>query len=344
MPQRRSVFFCLVVLLCAALLPAAGPESDTLPVNTVAPDRERYVQKPPFPALLLKETVDKETREDWAKPYWVPTATESEIASRRASDFSTLLLNEDIVAYYGSPRSRNMGILGAYSIPDLDTLLSAQAADYDALNGDRGVVRAFYVIFGTAWPGGEIGYLAESRLLEYIEYAQARGILVFVDHQIGKYSVTEAMQRILPFLKYPNVHLALDPEWRTTKPMEEIGSVTAEEINQAQGMMQDYLVEHGYPGERILVVHQFNWKMISGRTTVRADFPRVRLIHTADGFGSPAVKRQTYAYNAQATNIPLKGFKLFYKTDLRGAGYDIPLMSPAEVLRLVPRPYLIIYQ
>jgi hypothetical protein len=254
------------------------------------------------------------------------------------------VLNDDVLAFYGSPLSKRMGVLGVYPIPELHRMLGEWAAAYDAVNGDRGVRKAFYIIYGMAWPEGEIGILRESRLVEYIEYALANDILVFVDHQIGKYSVEAAVKRILPFLRYPNVHLALDPEWRTTKPMVEIGSVTAAELNAAQKMMEDYLVEHGYPGERMLVVHQFNWKMIGGREQVRTDFGRVRLIHCADGFGSPTVKRQAYAFNAQAWNMPVKGFKLFFKSGVPGAGFDEPLMSPTDVFGLEPRPSLIMYQ
>ena len=152
------------------------------------------------------------------------------------------------------------------------------------------------------------------------------------------------MNRLLPWLKYPNVQLALDPEWRTTKPMQEIGSVTADEINKAQQMMQDYLIANSLPGRRMLVVHQFKPQMILNRNSVKTDFDLVQLIHCADGFGSPSLKKSTYALNAQATNIPLKSFKLFLKPTIANAGYDQPLMSPEEVFQLNPRPYLIMYQ
>ena len=85
-------------------------------------------------------------------------------------------------------------------------------------------------------------------------------------------------------------------------------------------------------------------KMITGRDRVRATWPGVRLVHTADGFGSPSLKRSTYAWNARATNMPRKGFKLFFKSKVPGAGYDDPLLSPDQVLGLVPSPELIIYQ
>ncbi|MDR1909700.1 MAG: hypothetical protein LBQ35_07285, partial [Spirochaetaceae bacterium] len=104
------------------------------------------------------------------------------------------------------------------------------------------------------------------------------------------------------------------------------------------------MIEHGVSGERLLVIHQFNWVMIRNREEVRSNFERVRLVHCSDGFGSPSLKRQTYAFNARARNIPVKAFKLFYNFQTPGAGYDQPLLTPREVYALSPRPYLIMYQ
>ncbi len=255
-----------------------------------------------------------------------------------------LLANNQIVAFYGKPGSKRMGILGEYPKEQLADLLEGYSRLYDEANGPTGVIPAFYLIYGTCWPEGEIGYLKESVALDYIEYARSRGMIVFIDHQIGKYSVDEAVSRLLPFLKYPNVHLALDPEWRTTAPMEEIGGISAEELNSAQAAIQRYMDREGIPGIKMLVVHQFKDKMIEGRERVKADFERVLLIHTADGFGAPAIKKSAYSFNARAANMPLKGFKLFFKTTVPGAGYDDPLLTPPDVLALEPRPVLVIYQ
>jgi hypothetical protein len=237
-----------------------------------------------------------------------------------------------------------MGILGRYSIEGLNAKLSALAETYAVENGGRGIQKAFYIIYGTVWPQGEIGILKDEVLIRYIEYALEHDILVFIDHQIGRYDPLYAIKLMLPYLRYSNVHLALDPEWRTTKPMQEIGTVSAEEINLAQQVMEDYIVEHQLPGERFLVIHQFNWRMIKGRERVNSNFGRVRLVHCADGFGAPSLKRSSYAYNAEASNIPVKGFKLFYNFNIPGAGYDSPLLSPKEVYELNPRPYIIMYQ
>ena len=180
--------------------------------------------------------------------------------------------------------------------------------------------------------------------MEYILYALDHNMLVFIDHQIGRYDPIASLNKMLPYLRYPNVHLALDPEWRTDKPMEEIGRVSAAELNQAQQAIEDYMIENQIPGERMLVVHQFKPWMIQNRGAVRAGRDRVRLIHCADGFGSPGKKRDAYAANALARNLPLKAFKLFYNFEIPGAGYDSPLLSPSQVYALDPRPYLIMYQ
>jgi hypothetical protein len=214
-----------------------------------------------------------------------------------------LVANNTIVAYYGSPLSDRMGILGRYPKEKIAEMVKATASEYDQVNGKDGVIPALYIIYGTCWPGGEIGYLDDSVLVEYIKYAQSEGMLVFVDHQIGRYSVHEAMDKILPFLQYPNVHLAIDPEWRTLSPMKEIGSITAEELNDAQDYMDAYIRQHNIPGIRMLVVHQFADKMIQARREVRSHRDRVILIHTADGFGTPQMKKATYQRNAIALKI-----------------------------------------
>lgn len=344
MPPSSATRLFFLVLCAVVSATVFATDGVVVPPRTEAPDRPLVAPEPPFPGMYFLERLETELREERARPYWVASELEDYAAMRRLVDYRSILLNDDVLAFYGTPLSKRMGVLGVYSIPELDRMLGEWAVAYDATNGDRGVRKAFYVIYGMVWPEGEIGLLQEKRLIEYIEYALANDILVFLDHQIGKYSVESAVKRLLPFLRYPNVHLALDPEWRTTKPMQEIGSVTADEINSAQRMIESYLVEHGYPGERLLVVHQFNWKMIIGREQVRTDFARVRLIHCADGFGQPTEKIQAYNYNSLARNMPIKGFKLFFKSGVPGAGFDEPLMNPADVLNLTPRPTLIMYQ
>jgi hypothetical protein len=324
----------LPVLLAGQSLEAATPGTGS-----------EYTPAPrSFPSLYFQDFLKTIQEREGGRPYWAPTEAELALQASRLEAEKPLLLNQDILAFYGHPLSRRMGILGRYSLEELDSRLSALANEYREVNGGRGVKKAFYIIYGTVWPEGQIGILQETVLQNYIQYALDHDILIFLDHQIGRYDVVESLKRMFPYLRYPNVHLALDPEWRTEKPMVEIGSVSAAEINEAQRVMEEYLEEHKIPGERMLVIHQFNWRMIRNRDQVRSDFERVRLVHCADGFGSPSIKRSSYAYNARAANIPVKGFKLFYNLGIPGAGYDEPLLQPREVLSLDPRPYIIMYQ
>ena len=340
MTRLRAVFLVLFALpFSFSLFSSPGEAGDAFALlSGQSPD-----STPLFPDML---SLDRFKAEGQAhRVYTVPTQEDAERA--QAVDNSSLqsfLLNNDVFALYGKPNAYTMGILGQYPLDKIEEVMNKFVKAYDEANGQRGIIPAFYIIYGTCWPEGEIGILNEAVTQEYIDFAAERGWLVFLDHQIGRYSVESAMKKLLPWLKYDNVHLALDPEWHTDKPMQEIGSVTADDINLAQQMMQDYLIENNLPRRRMLVVHQFKPYMIQNRPAVRSDFERVKLIHCADGIGAPHVKKSTYASNAAATNMPLKSFKLFLKPTVAGAIYDQPLMTPEEVLALNPRPYLIIYQ
>jgi hypothetical protein len=351
MRSFRSYIRPVLCLVCTALIggPVRGRAQSIAVVpgdssSQTSPEQSGRDVSPSFPALYFTTYLKDYRAGEAVRPYGALNGAAAE-AARNKSPLrnASLLFNNDVLAFYGSPLSRNMGILGRYTKEELATQLDVLAEEYKAVNGGRDVVKAFYIIYGTVWPEGEIGVLKQSILEEYIRFARERNMLVFVDHQIGRYDPVESLKAMLPYLQYPNVHLALDPEWRTTKPMENIGTVSAAEINQAQQVMEDYIREHQL-GERMLVIHQFNWRMIGQRDKVQSGSSLVRLIHCADGFGPPDLKRHSYAYNALARNIPIKAFKLFYNFDIPGAGYDDPLLTPQEVMELEPRPYLIMYQ
>ena len=333
-------FPLFLVFLCAFGW-NAGAQSFLVPAVAGESPQARRLQRL-FPAALFVDQARALEISNAGRPYWA--ASEEEALARAAARQESILLNNYIVAYYGHPLSQNMGILGRYSKDELNRRLTALAGEYQALAGNKGVLKAFYIIFGTAWPKGEIGIIREAVLMEWIEYALENDILVFIDHQIGRYTPEHGLRLLLPWLRYPNVHLALDPEWRTTKPMQEIGTVSAEELNQAQRIMEDYIIENNLPGERLLVTHQFNWRMISNREDVDTSFSRVRLVHCMDGIGTPTAKRSTYEYTSRATNMPVNGFKLFYNLGIPGAGYDNPILSVQDIMGLNPRPYLIMYQ
>lgn len=259
--------------------------------------------------------------------------------------FPSVLQNQMVVAYYGHPRSTRMGILGEQGLEETARLLKATAAEWDGVNGDQTVMPALHLIYATIWPDGNLGFLSDAVVQQYVDFAAAQGMIVVLDHQLGKYDPVDAVRPMLKWLKYPHVHFAIDPEWKTPNPGREIGSIRASDVNGVQQLMQDYLVKENINQKKILIVHQFHYKMITDRDQVRSNFDRIDLIHHIDGFGPPRLKRDVYdGINRGASSMPVKGFKLFLPKSWKSAGYDIPMLTPAQVLALTPRPVYISYQ
>jgi LysM repeat protein len=260
------------------------------------------------------------------------------------------------LTYYGRPGVPVMGILGEHEIAQLTPLLKAQAQAYDAANADELRVQGtFHLVYGMATkaPGGDRRYLAfltDEVVEAYIQAAQAEKLAVILDIQIGALTPAEALAVGFPWLKYENVHLALDPEFAMAHqgqawPGNPIGYVTAAQINEAQAAMQAYLVENNLPGERILLLHQFLDSIIVDKADLDWGYDRIALTISADGWGGPWGKISKYNDFIDEA-IHFSAFKLFYR-------WDQPLMTPREALGIdgygeqgyiEVTPNLIIYQ
>jgi hypothetical protein len=260
------------------------------------------------------------------------------------------------VTYYGRPNVAIMGILGEFSIEELIPKLQAQADAYDEANGpELAVEPALHLVYGMATkdPGDDgthLAYLRDAIVMEYINAAADNDMSVILDIQIGNLSPADALAVGLPYLQYPNVHLALDPEFAMSHPDQErpglpIGFVTTSQINEAQTLMQDYMRENKIRGRRILIIHQFIESMIRDDGEPIERLYRIDLTTTADGFGGPWPKITKYN-DFMATAVKFTGFKLFYR-------WDEPLMTERQVLGIdrfpdtvymEVTPNLIIYQ
>ncbi len=243
--------------------------------------------------------------------------------------------NKTWVTYYGRPGIALMGIIGEHSAADIMPLIKAKAAEYDEANGpELGVQPAVHLVWGMATvdpqpDNSHLGYLTEAEVMPYIEEGLKAGVDVILDSQIANLSPTASISPALPYLKYPNVHLAIDPEFAVVHkgqyiPGNPIGYITAEQVNDVERAMADYMRANGITGKRILMVHQFQSNMILDKEKLDASLPEVELTLSVDGFGNPYVK--TSKYNALVdANTPFTSFKLFY-------GWDKPLMTPREAL------------
>jgi LysM repeat protein len=286
------------------------------------------------------------------------TITERMTLRAQAAGSTSPFYQKTWLTYYGRPNIDVMGILGEHSIEDLVPLLRAEAEAYDRANGDHlTVMPAFHLVYGMATKAAgvdnsHLAYMAETEVISYIEAAEAEGWGVILDVQIGALSPTDAISPALEYLKYPNVHLAIDPEFAMSHagqlvPGNPIGFVNAEQVNEVQAVIDSYLAEEQLPAPRILLVHQFQSSMIVDKEKLDASsYPHVALTLSVDGWGGPWGKVSKYN-SLVATDSPFVAFKLFYR-------WDEPLMLPDEALGNRPyrgsdffmdvTPNLIIYQ
>lgn len=243
-----------------------------------------------------------------------------------------------IVALYGRPHVKTMGTLGKQPLAQTIQMAKEKAKLYEkALGNGKHVTPGFDLIYemATSEPGKNGKYvitLNQKTLLEYITAAQKNGIVVFIDVQLGKKSPAQAVKPLLKYLKYDNVHIAIDPEFSvdnlTVRPGKKIGSITGTQINEVQHMMRDYIKANGIKDDKILLIHMFTEHMVTGKKAIKYT-DRVHLAMHLDGHGSPALKIKTYngLYTDTRAGLVAGGFKVFYKQDK-------PRMTPRQVLGL----------
>lgn len=252
-----------------------------------------------------------------------------------------------IVAFYGNPASRRMGILGELPPDEMLARLDVEVDAWRAADPATPVRPALQIIavMATGDPGRDSLFrlrMPDSRIREVASWAERRDALLFLDVQPGHSTVEAELEPLREWLVRPDVHLALDPEWAMPPdeiPGRRIGSMSADEINYAIGFLAD-LVERYHLPPKILVVHRFTASMVRDASRIRRD-PRVQVVINMDGWGSPAHKRVTYRDIVAPEADQFTGFKLFFHNDRRGGSV---MLRPQEILELTPSPLYIQYQ
>jgi hypothetical protein len=173
-------------------------------------------------------------------------------------------------------------------------------------------------------------------------WARQRNAVLFLDVQVGLSTIQAEAPRLEAFLRRPDVHLGIDPEFAMhdgIAPGKRVGWYDADDINWVIDYLANLVTTHGLP-PKVLVVHRFTQRMVRGYDRIRRD-PRVQVVMHMDGWGPPRLKRDTYAAYIAKEPVQFTGFKLFYKNDTRRGD---ALMSPSDILGLWPRPHYIQYQ
>ena len=257
--------------------------------------------------------------------------------------YRPLLENSQIVSYYGNPYTADMGILGATDLETVAGLLEEHAARYDRLNGARTVIPALHLVYAVAQHhptdnGLYLQYVDDTDVRRLLALTAERGLLLFLDLQIGLSTAEAELKKVLPYLRYPHVHLAIDPEFAVASPEVpglDLGSLRAADINRVQAALQE-LVERERLPPKLLIVHQFTDSMLPDGEAIQR-YPDVELIIDMDGFGPADIKRVKYQRYASRPYASHAAIKLFFQ-------HDPDLMSEEDVLSLEPWPAVIIYQ
>ena len=248
--------------------------------------------------------------------------------------------NEMIVAYYGRPGVKSLGVLGQHSLEAIIPIIQKKANAYKKASGNPNVVPGFDIIYGLAAadPGRSGNYLiplSSKKLMPYINASKEHGFMTFIDTQLGKLTPLQAVQPVLKYLQHTNVHLAIDPEFEVhgldIRPGKIIGHVTGKQINQVQAAMADYMQKHNIKEKKMLIVHMFRHTMVTNKQDLKT-FDNIDLIFNLDGHGSPRLKTNIYnaIYTKRVAHEVAGGFKLFFDED------KPRLMTPKEVLGLKP--------
>lgn len=317
------------------------PRGDCTPsASTAPPDRRRAtayrtVATPRPVAYVTKEPVLRPC----PAPLWPVHAA--------YPDAGAILPFKRIVAYYGNFYSTRMGILGEYPPDKVLQMLKSTADAWAAADPSIPVVPAvdYIAVSGQNVPTRDGKYrlrMPASHIEKAINMAEQIHGLVFLEVQPGWSTVEEELPRLAPYLKRPNVELALDPEFAMTegkRPGTRVGTLNAAQINFAARFLAK-IVRENHLSPKILVVHRFTQDMVTDFRAIKP-LPEVEIVMDMDGFGSPVLKVSTYRAYIASQPVQFTGFKLFYNNDVRIGRH---LMTPAEILRLSPRPSYILYQ
>ncbi len=258
-----------------------------------------------------------------------------------------LLPYNRIIAFYGNLYSKRMGILGELPKDEMLQKLQEEVAAWKAADTTVNTIPALHYIAVSAQskPGKANLYhmrMPFKQIDTIISWAKTINAIVFLDVQIGQGTIKDEVTQLLPYLKLPNVHLGIDPEFAMKDgriPGTKVGTLSATEINDAVNILTK-VVQENHLTPKILIVHRFTKKMVTEYQNIKT-CPEVQIVMNMDGFGSKALKRATYKNAIFSEPVQFTGFKLFYKNDNAGTN---TMYSPEEVLQYKPIPMYIQYQ
>jgi len=330
----------------AASVPAAAsaPAAAAAPAETAKPAAAKPVEiaaKAPPQVAAPKVKYNSGEDPEFAKQCGWPVKCPAPLPG-------SILPQKRIVAYYGNPLSKKMGVLGEYPKDEMLRRLKGEVAKWEKADPALAVQPALHLV--TVVAQGEPGKAGKYRMImpdktvnEIYGWAKENKAILFIDIQTGHEDIRTLLPRFEWILKNPDVHLAIDPEFNLTKsgkkPGSKIGTFDAADINYASGYLQGLVKKYNLP-PKVFIVHRFTRNMVTNAKQIQLH-PEVQTIMNMDGWGAPWLKRDSYKDYIVKEPVQYTGFKLFYHNDTKKGD---PLLTPQDVLKLNPKPVYIQYQ
>ena len=253
-----------------------------------------------------------------------------------------------IVAYYGNLLSKGMGVLGEYPEDEMLAKLDVEVQKWNLADPETPAIPALHYIAVTAQArAGEEGKyrlrMKEEEIDKVITMAEKINALVFLDIQIGQSTIQEELPLLEKYIKLPQVHIAVDPEFSMKNgrlPGIHVGNYDAVEINYVTDYLAQIVKENNLT-PKIFVIHRYTQEMVTNYKLIKT-VPEVQIVIHMDGWGPDYNKLTSYKKYIYKEPVQFTGFKLFYKNDLWKPSTGI--MTPEDILKLTPQPVYIQYQ
>ena len=252
-----------------------------------------------------------------------------------------------IVVYYGNPSSTKMGALGQYPRDEMLQRLRRQADQWQQADPSTPVIPGLHLIAvvaqGDPGPSGKYRTQIKDVVVDSIhQMAKSINGILFIDVQVGTDDIRTIMPRFDEFLKRPDVHFAVDPEFYMrggVVPGRRIGTMYAADINWVMDHLTQIVQQNNLP-PKVLIIHRFTRGMVPDVENVRLR-PEVQLVMHMDGWGAPWLKYDSYRDYIVRHPAQYTGWKNFYHNDTKKGD---PLTTPQDLLQLWPEPLYIQYQ
>ena len=276
-----------------------------------------------------------------------PTPTGTTTATARSElprGGSRLFPRYRLVGYSGGDGSAAFGRLG---IGDLDARVDEIERLGRRYQRGRTVlpVLELITVIAHAGPGDDGLYRirVDGAVIDrYLAAARRHRALLLLNVQPGRAEFLDEVRALEPWLRQPEVGLALDPEWAVGAdevPGRVLGSTDGAELDRVSSYLAGLVEREDLP-QKAMIVHQLSPRVIRDLGDLRSR-RQVAVVRSVDGIGNRVDKTATWRRLVRTRESGVRpGFKLFFEEDTRAGA----LMTPAQVLALRPTPEYVLYE